>query len=102
MAEAQVNRVPLIMEFRFVSFRLIDEFGQPIHFFFARGDEPGRTFRFIDHPRFGFSPNEIDYLRQDRRSGIEQLGMGLGAARVPIAIGFPTIFSWAENVAFTR
>jgi len=74
----------------------------PIHFFFARGDEPGRTFRFIDHPRFGFSPNEIDYLRQDRRSGIEQLGMGLGAARVPIAIGFPTIFSWAENVAFTR
>ncbi len=102
VAEAQVNGVALVMELRLARLGLVDELGQPVHFFFARRDEAGGRVGFVDDAGLGFAAGEIDHLGENGGGGMIKLGMGLSATGVPIAIRFPAVLGRAKDVAFAR
>ena len=68
----------------------------------ARGDQAGGLVRFVDDARLGLAADEIDHLREDGGGGLVKLGVGVRAARIPIAKRFPAVLCRAKNIALAR
>src|SRR5260370_40849116 len=92
------------IQVRVLRSRLLDKFGDALHFFVVFRDETFETFRMVNKTRFCFLHHEVDHFGEDRLCRRKQLGVIARAALVPIAerLPFVSILPGTKNVTFSR